>query len=171
MHFTGKVWKFPDNVDTDAIVAGRYLYAPIEEMAAHALEIYDPSFATTVKPGDIVVAGSNFGCGSSREQAPRVLAHLGIACVVAESYARIFYRNCIAVGLPAVQVAGIDAATRGGDSIEVDLASGAVSVPASAREFRAAPIPEDMLAVLREGGVMSILKRIARERRGDPEEP
>ncbi|HOO54905.1 MAG TPA: 3-isopropylmalate dehydratase, partial [Methanothrix sp.] len=115
----GKAWVFGDDVDTDVIIPGPYLRTKnIKELACHAMEGLDPDFAKNVKPGDVIVAGKNFGCGSSREQAPLALREAGVACVVAKSFARIFYRNAINVGLPVVEA---DVECREGDEVEVDL--------------------------------------------------
>ena len=161
MKARGKVWKFGNNVDTDVITPGKHLYLPMPELAKHAIEVLDPTFGKEAKPGDLLVAGRNFGCGSSREQAPRVLTHLGIGCVRAESFARIFYRNAIAIGLPVLAVPGLWEATEPGDLVAVDLASGAVENETRAKSFRGRPIPARMLAVLAEGGILPALKRIA----------
>ena len=116
----GKVWKFGDHVNTDAIVPGFTLELPWEEAKQHILHIH-PRFVQEVKPGDVIVAGHNWGCGSSREQAPVSLKHLGIVCIVAESFGRIFFRNAIAVGLPCISCPEISAAFSEGDQIEANL--------------------------------------------------
>ncbi len=121
---SGRVWKFGDNIDTDVIIPGKYLRTTDMSMfAAHVMEGIDPGFSQKVKKGDIIVAGENFGCGSSREQAPLALKHAGIACIVAESFARIFFRNAINVGLPIIE-AKIDC--KESDIIEIDLENGIV---------------------------------------------
>jgi 3-isopropylmalate/(R)-2-methylmalate dehydratase small subunit len=157
----GRVWKFGDNIDTDVITPGKHLYLPMPEMAKHALEVRDPAFGKEAKPGDLLVAGRNFGCGSSREQAPRVLKLLGIGCVLAETFARIFYRNAIAIGLPVLAVPGLWAATEAGQVVAVDLGSGEVVNRTTGATFRGRPIPARMLAVLAEGGILPALKRLA----------
>ncbi|MHC1576174.1 MAG: 3-isopropylmalate dehydratase small subunit, partial [Methanosarcinaceae archaeon] len=120
----GRVWIFGDDVDTDVIIPGKYLRTTdMQVFADHAMEGIDPGFSTKVQKGDIIVAGNNFGCGSSREQAPLALKHAGVACVVAKTFARIFFRNAINVGLPLMEV---DVTCNEGDMIEVDLASGRV---------------------------------------------
>src|SRR5512138_3298179 len=125
MKFKGKAWKYGDNVDTDVIIPGKYLRtADFRTFGDHAMEGIDPQFKPA--PGDIVVAGSNFGCGSSREQAPLALKYAGISCVVAKSFARIFFRNAINIGLPIVEADVIDAVQKG-DAIEVDLDNGYVT--------------------------------------------
>ena len=161
MKIAGASWTFEQNVDTDCITPGKWLYAPLDEMATHTLEVLDPRFAKEVKPGEIVVAGRNFGCGSSREQAPRMLKILGVGCVVADSFARIFQRNAIAIGLPLLPVPGIRAATQAGDRLEIDLASGLVRNQRTGQELRGRPLPARMLEVLLEGGILPALKRHA----------
>jgi len=161
MKFEGKAWKFGHNIDTDAITPGKHLYLPMQEMALHALEVHDPAFAKNVKPGDIIVGGRNFGCGSSREQAPRVLKLLGVSGILAESFARIFYRNAIAIGLPVLAVPGLWEKTEAGDIVGADLKTGIVVHQRSAVQFNAPPLPDQMLAVLAEGGVVAALKRFS----------
>jgi 3-isopropylmalate dehydratase small subunit len=157
----GRVWRFGHNVDTDVITPGKYLYLDTNELAKHTLEVLDPAFAPGVRPGDVVVGGRNFGCGSSREHAPRVLKHLGVSCVVAESFARIFQRNAIAIGLPVLAVPGVWEATHAGDELEIDLRAGVVTNLTSATHHQGRPLPERMLGVLADGGIVAALKRIA----------
>lgn len=107
MEINGKTWVFGDNIDTDQIIGTQYLILQIDDMKKHTLEIVSEDFAKTASQGDIIVGGKNFGCGSSREQAPQVLKELGLKCVIAEGFARIFYRNCINIGLPVIQIEGI----------------------------------------------------------------
>jgi 3-isopropylmalate/(R)-2-methylmalate dehydratase small subunit len=159
----GRVWKFGHNVDTDVITPGKYLYMDMKELAKHTLEVLDPEFATKVQPGDCVLGGRNFGCGSSREHAPRVLKLLGVSCVVAETFARIFQRNAIAIGLPVLAVPGLWAQTEAGDELEIDLASGAVLNRRTSQRLRGHGLPERMLSVLREGGIVPALKRLGAE--------
>ena len=124
MTITGKVWKFGDNVDTDVIIPGKYLRTTdLNIFAAHVLEGTDPQFSKKVQKGDVIVAGENFGCGSSRKQAPLALKYAGVACIVAGSFARIFFRNAINVGLPIIE-AKIDC--KEGDIIEIDLGNGII---------------------------------------------
>jgi 3-isopropylmalate/(R)-2-methylmalate dehydratase small subunit len=160
MRFEGRVWKFGHNVDTDVITPGKYLSLETKELAKHTLEVLDPRFAAEVKRGDLLVAGRNFGCGSSREEAPHALRELGVGCVLAETFARIFYRNSIAIGLPVLACPGLWQAVEAGDVISVDLSTGKVRV-ASGVELAGAPLPERMLEVLREGGILPALKRFA----------
>ncbi|KON29306.1 3-isopropylmalate dehydratase [miscellaneous Crenarchaeota group-15 archaeon DG-45] len=160
MKLRGRAWRFGDDVNTDLISPGRYLELtdPLE-MARHAMEGIDPSFPERVSPGDIVVAGRNFGLGSSREHAPLALKHAGVGAVVAESFARIFYRNAINIGLPALECRGVAAAVGDGDTLEIDLSSGSVVNVGTGARLRSTPLPEFMLAILSEGGLTSYLRR------------
>mgnify|MGYP000180175951 CR=1 FL=1 len=147
----GKVWTFPDSIDTDVIIPGRYLRAQtMDELAAHVMEPIDPSFAGKIKHGDIIVAGWNFGCGSSREQAPVALKHAGIAAVVAKSFARIFYRNAINIGLPVI-VADMDVSN--GDEICIDLENGNITDKSTGKTFKVQPFKKFMLEILEDGGL------------------
>ncbi len=166
MQIENRVWKLGHDIDTDVITPGKYLYLPMPEIARHTLEVVDPRFAGDVRPGDIVLAGRNFGCGSSREHAARVLRVLGVGCVLAESFARIFHRNAIAVGLPALEVPGLWAATEPFDVVAVDLRAGRAIVRRTGSTFTAPPLPERLLDTLRDGGILGALERIAAERRG-----
>ena len=157
----GKVWKFGNNVDTDAITPGKYMSSPQAELMKHVLEVIDARFPREVKPGDIIVAGSNFGCGSSRESAPAALKTLGIGAVVAESFARIFFRNAIAIGLPAITCPGISASFADGDELELDLVSAKITNLIRGKTLYAQPLPEQMLEVLSQGGILPLLKQIA----------
>jgi 3-isopropylmalate/(R)-2-methylmalate dehydratase small subunit len=161
MKTEGRAWKFGHNIDTDVIAAGKYLYLDIKELATHTLEVHDPEFAKQVKPGDVLVGGRNFGCGSSREHAPRALKVLGIGCVLVESCARIFNRNAIAIGLPILVVPGLWQATEPGDVIAADLSTGLVVNHRTGIQYSAPPMPERLLAVLNEGGILPALKRLA----------
>lgn len=153
---TGKVWKFDDNIDTDVIIPGKYLRTTdLSIFAAHAMEGIDPQFPKKVQKGDVIVAGENFGCGSSREQAPLALKYAGIACVVAESFARIFFRNAINVGLPIIE-ARIDC--KEGDIIEINLGSGIIVN--SGEEYLAAKLPDFLLEILADGGLVGHRKKI-----------
>ncbi|HQI00343.1 MAG TPA: 3-isopropylmalate dehydratase [Deltaproteobacteria bacterium] len=162
MIIQGKAWIFGNNIDTDLIVPGQYLMATLEEQAKHVFEAIEPSFVRNVKAGDIIVAGKNFGCGSSREMAPQVLKHLGIGCILAEDFARIFFRNAIAVGLPSLTVKGISEIDRGVDQISVSLDSGRVIVKSTGQEFFASPLPEKMREIINAGGIDGILKDLAK---------
>lgn len=148
-----------DNVDTDRIIPGKYTKTlDLRELARHVLEDLDPTFAGRVRPGDILVAGHNFGCGSSREQAPVAIKAAGLACVIARSFARIFYRNAINIGLPLVELADAhDIAS--GHSVQVDLTQGQVTNCATGRTFRITPLPSVMVDILHAGGLVPYLKR------------
>lgn len=155
MTLTGKVWKYGDNVDTDVIIPARYLdRTEPEALAEHCLEDLDPTFAAGVRPGDVIVAGENFGCGSSREHAPLAIRAAGAGCVVARSFARIFYRNAINVGLPILEcpAAVDDAAT--GHRLEIDLEAGIVRNLDTGRAHRAEPYPPFMMDIVRAGGLV-----------------
>jgi len=157
---TGKAWKYGDNVDTDAIIPARYLnMSSAEELAAHAMEDMDRSFATEVKPGDIIVAGKNFGCGSSREHAPLALKGCGVGCVIAESFARIFYRNAINIGLPILECGQAAQEIQAGQTLDVDLSEGTIHVRETGRTYRAMPYPPFMLALIDAGGLVEYTRR------------
>jgi 3-isopropylmalate/(R)-2-methylmalate dehydratase small subunit len=153
-----RVWKYGDNVNTDLIFPGKYTYTlrKPDEIVAHALEDLDPAFARQVKPGDVIVGGRNFGCGSSREQAASCLKYSGVAAIVAESFARIFYRNVINQGLPAIVCPEAVATANAGDWIGVDLEGGEIRLPAGAFSFP--PFPPNIQALLKAGGLVPFLK-------------
>ncbi len=155
---TGRTWKFGNDVDTDALAPGAYMKFGIEQIAAHCLEGLRPEFAARVRPGDIVVAGRNFGVGSSREQAPEALRHLGVAAVVAVSYAGLFYRNALNLGLPVVVCAE---ATSIEDEVaaQVDFEAGRIELPATGRVLACEPIPRFLLEMLNDGGLLPHLQR------------
>jgi methanogen homoaconitase small subunit len=153
----GRVWKFGNDIDTDVIIPGKYLRTKdMQVFAAHAMEGIDPEFSKKAKPGDIIVAGDNFGCGSSREQAPLALKHAGIACIVAKSFARIFFRNAINVGLPLMEA---DIECEVGDEIEVDLLKGEVRVPEKG-VFKGNKLPDFLLDMLTDGGLVAHRKKV-----------
>jgi len=155
----GKVWKFGDDVDTDIIIPGRYLVLRDEkELAACVMEGCDPDFSKKVSEGDIIVAGKNFGCGSSREHAPIAIKGAGVAAVVAESFARIFYRNSINIGLPLIEAKDISGKISEGDIIEIDIDKGILKDLDTSEEFDIKPLPEFMLGIMEEGGLISYLK-------------
>ena len=156
MILTGRVWKYGANIDTDAIIAARYLDVHDgAELAKHAMEDLDPAFKEQVQPGDIVVATTNFGCGSSREHAPLALKSAGVGCVIAETFARIFYRNAINIGLPILECPEAVAATESGQRLEVNLSSGEILNLATGKTFQAAPYPEFMIQIMEAGGLMA----------------
>lgn len=151
----GRAWKYGDNVDTDVIIPARYLTTTDErELARHALEDLDPSFAASVRPGDVIVAGANFGCGSSREHAPVALAAAGVSAVIASSFARIFFRNAINTGLTIVTCPEAVAATDEGDVVEVDSETGVVKNQTKGVELAAEPLPEHVRAIVAAGGLV-----------------
>ncbi len=155
---TGRVWKFGDDISTDHIIAGRYLTSTDSKvLGEHAMENVDPAFAKKVRSGDLIVAASNFGCGSSREQAPIALRAAGISCVVASTFARIFYRNSINIGFPVIECPGLHERVRDGDRITVDLAAGHV-VLASGEKVVFQPLPPNILEILTAGGLVPKLK-------------
>ncbi len=147
----GKAWIFGDDVDTDVIIPGKYLRTKETKIwAQHVMEGLDPEFASRVQEGDIIVAGRNFGSGSSREQAPRALKEAGVAAVVAKSFARIFYRNAINVGLPLIEA---DVSCQEGDTVEVGLSEGSVRV--GERVYQGTKLPDFLMRILQDGGLVS----------------
>jgi 3-isopropylmalate/(R)-2-methylmalate dehydratase small subunit len=155
----GKAWKYGDDVNTDLIVPGKYLeLVDPEEMALHAMEGIDPEFPEKITRGDIVVGGVNFGCGSSREHAPLALKYAEVGAVIAESFARIFYRNAINVGLPALECPGIIEAVEEGDQLEVDITEGKVRNLSKNVELNFVSLPGFMIEVLGEGGLVTYIK-------------
>jgi 3-isopropylmalate/(R)-2-methylmalate dehydratase small subunit len=164
MKIAGRVWKYGEDVNTDVIFPGKYTYTirDPKEMAEHALEDLDPRFAKEVRPGDIIVAGRNFGCGSSREQAATCLKYAGVGAVVAGSFSRLFFRNAINQGLPAISSPDAVAAIKHGDSIEISLTNGTIATPQGT--FRFAPLAEQVLDILERGGLVSYVgERLRRE--------
>jgi len=159
MRLKGKSWIFGDDVNTDLIIPGKYLeLVDPEEMALHAMEGIDPEFPGKVEEGDIVVGGTNFGCGSSREHAPLALKHVGVGAVVAESFARIFYRNAINIGLPALECPGVTEIVSEGDTLEIDLTGGKVVNMSTKKELDFVPLPGFMVEVLGEGGLVPYIR-------------
>jgi 3-isopropylmalate/(R)-2-methylmalate dehydratase small subunit len=157
-----KAWVFGDNVDTDAIAPGRYMKSGIEEIAKHCLESVSPSFASSVEKGDFVVGGRNFGAGSSREQAPEALKHLGVAVLIAQSFAGLFYRNAINLGLPALACAQAKR-IRQGDLLKVDPLGGTIENLTTGETLECEPIPPFLMSIIRDGGLLPHLeKRLAR---------
>ena len=153
-----KAWVFGDDVDTDAMVPGRYMKLSIDEIAKHCLESLGPSFSSKVAPGDFVVAGRNFGTGSSREQAPEALKHLGVAALVAESFAGLFYRNAFNLGLPAV-VCEQAKRIKSGNEIELDLESGKLLNRSTGETLCCEKIPSHLLQLVRDGGLLAQLEK------------
>jgi len=151
-----RVWRLGDNVDTDAVAPGRYMKLGIEEIAAHCLESLLPSFSRDVKPGDFVVAGRNFGAGSSREQAPAALRQLGVAALIAESFAGLFYRNSLNLGLPAL-VCPQAKQIRDGEELKIDYDQSRIMTKSAALDFE--PIPPHLLEMVRDGGLLPHLEK------------
>lgn len=155
----GKAHKYPDNVDTDVIIPARYLNtADHKELAAHCMEDIDAQFKNNVRPGDVMAAGWNFGCGSSREHAPIAIRESGVACVIAKSFARIFYRNAINIGFPIMECPEAAADIKVGDQIDVDFATGKIVNQTTGKTYQAAPFPEFINGIIDNGGLMASLK-------------
>ena len=160
MKVSGPAIKFGKNIDTDVILPGKYLIlVDPYELAEHALEGLDPDFPDKAKKGVIVVGGKNFGCGSSREQAPLALKYAGVKCVIAESFARIFFRNAINIGLPVIECKGISAAVDDGDELAVDFEAGTVQNLSKGKSFQVAKLPPFILEILSDGGLIENLRR------------
>jgi 3-isopropylmalate/(R)-2-methylmalate dehydratase small subunit len=160
MKLKGTVHKYGNNVDTDVIIPARYLNTTdAAELARHCMEDIDPSFAARVKPGDVIVAGDNFGCGSSREHAPLAIKTSGVSCVVARSFARIFYRNAINIGLPILECATAASLAETGDIIEIDLEKGTIMDASGNLVGRAFPFPGYILELIQAGGLIAVLRR------------
>ncbi|MCD4812375.1 3-isopropylmalate dehydratase small subunit [bacterium] len=160
MKFRGKAYKFGKNINTDEIIPARYLNtSDAKELAAHVMEDADADFPIKVKPGDIIVAGKNFGCGSSREHAPLAIKTAGVACVMADSFARIFYRNAFNIGLPILECPAAAAAIRGGETLSIDAGTGRISNLKNKKVYQAKPIPKFMQELVSAGGLMPWVKR------------
>ena len=153
-----RAWLFGDNVDTDLIAPGRYMKFGLEEISKHCLESLMPTFAASVQKGDVVVAGRNFGAGSSREQAPEALKHLGVAALIAESFAGLFYRNAINLGLPALVCAQAKQ-IRPGDDIDLDAVTGKLRNRTTGEDLRCEPIPDFLMQLIRDGGLLPHLEK------------
>ncbi len=155
MILQGKVWKYGDHIDTDVIIPARYLnMSSAEELAPHCLEDLDADFAGNVQPGDVIVAGENFGCGSSREHAPLAIKGAGVSAVVARSFARIFYRNAINVGLPILESPAAVEGTDTGHRLEIDLEGGVIRNLTTGETYQAEPYPPFMLEIIKAGGLI-----------------
>ena len=160
MILRGKVWKFGDNIDTDAIIPARYLNtSDPEELARHIMEDADRDFSSKVKSGDIIIAGTNFGCGSSREHAPIAIKAAGIQAVVAKSFARIFYRNAFNIGLPIFESEDASEKIREGDEIQIDADKGIIKNITKKEEYTAKPIPQFMQELISAGGLIEWTKK------------
>ena len=156
----GTIFKFHNDLDTDQIIASQYLLLPnLDEMKGHAFESLDPDFAKKVKPGDFVVGGENFGCGSSREQAPGVLKALGVQAVIAKSFARIFFRNAINIGLPILECAEASEDIDEGNEVEVDFDTGVITNKTKNKIYQAVAFPEFMQGIINAGGLVEYIKK------------
>ena len=158
MEAKGKVFKYGDNVDTDVIIPARYLaIQDKKELASHCMEDIDTGFVKRVKAGDIIVAGKNFGCGSSREHAPMVIKESGISCVIAETFARIFYRNAINIGLPIIECREASEEIRPGDEVEIDFDTGIITDNTTQKTYKGQPFPEFMQKIIKAQGLVNYI--------------
>lgn len=157
----GKAWKFGDDISTDLIISGKYKFKTLDmsKLSKHAMEGADPEFSEKVDEGDVIVAGENFGCGSSREQAPLVLKELGIGAIISKFFARIFYRNAINVGIPVIESEEIPENVDEGDELEVDFENGEVKNVTTGETFEFDPLPDFLLQVLEDGGLVEQYKK------------
>ena len=159
MKLKGRVHKFGANVNTDVIIPARYLnISDPDELAKHCMEDVDPEFLARIEPGDIIVAATNFGCGSSREHAPMAIKACGVSCVIGQSFARIFFRNAINIGLPVLECTEAVGETEPGDILEVDLAKGQINNISRNKTFLASPYPEFMMGIVNAGGLIEYTK-------------
>ena len=163
MKVTGRVFRYNDNVDTDVIIPARYLNTSDHaELAKHCMEDIDKDFVKNVKKGDIIVADKNFGCGSSREHAPIAIKASGIACVIASTFARIFYRNAINIGLPIVECEGAVKGIKAGDTVSVDFATGIITNETTGKKYQGQPYPEFMQKIIDNGGLINYIKNTSK---------
>ena len=161
MNTKGTVFKYPDNVDTDVIIPARYLNTPdANELAKHCMEDIDANYVNQVEPGDVMVAGWNFGCGSSREHAPLVIKTCGTGCVLAKSFARIFYRNAINIGLPILECEAAAEEIQAGDEVSVDFDTGVITDHTTQKTYQAEPFPEFIQNIIKKGGLLASLKEM-----------
>ncbi len=168
MQFRGTVFRYGRDVDTDVIIPARYLNtSDPKELAKHCLEDLDDTFTTRVKPGDIIVADENFGCGSSREHAPVAIKAAGVSCVIAKSFARIFYRNSINMGLPILECPEAAAAISEGDVVSVDADTGTIVDETNGTTFSAAPFPPFIQEIISDGGLVARTKRVLAQKQGE----
>ena len=159
MEARGSVFKYGDNIDTDVIIPARYLNTQnARELADHCMEDIDKTFITRVQAGDIMVGGENFGCGSSREHAPLAIKTAGIACVIAASFARIFYRNAINIGFPILECAEAAEGIQAGDTVSVDFGTGVITDETTGKTYQAAPLPAFVQGIVDNGGLLKSLK-------------
>ena len=160
MNAKGFVHKYPDNVDTDVIIPARYLNTPnAKELASHCMEDIDAAFTKKVKDGDIMVGGWTFGCGSSREHAPLAIKTAGISCVIAKTFARIFYRNAINIGLPILECEAASDGIQAGDEVEVNFDTGVITNITKGETYQAEPFPEFIQEIIKAGGLMASIKK------------
>ena len=160
---SGRVWRFGDNLNTDVLAPGQYMKFAIEEIARHCLEAVEPRFAKEVQPGDVLVAGRNCGAGSSREQAPHALKHLGVGALVAESFAGLFYRNALNLGLPALVCAEAKR-IRADDRLRVDPEAGKIDNLTTGETISCEPIPSHLMQMIRDGGLLPHLEKRLRQK-------
>lgn len=161
MKTQGHVFKYPDNVDTDVIIPARYLNTPnAQDLAKHCMEDIDTTFVSKVQPGDIMVAGWNFGCGSSREHAPLAIKTCGTGCVIAKSFARIFYRNAINIGMPILECEQAAEEIQAGDTVSIDFDTGVISDLTTGKTYQAEPFPEFIQNIIRKGGLLASLHEV-----------
>ena len=161
MKTQGHVFKYPDNVDTDVIIPARYLNtSDAQELAKHCMEDIDTSFVGRVQPGDVMVAGWNFGCGSSREHAPLVIKTCGTGCVIAKSFARIFYRNAINIGLPILECEAAAEEIAAGQEVSVDFDTGIITNHTTGKTYQAEPFPEFIQNMIKKGGLLASIKEM-----------
>lgn len=159
MNAKGSVFKYGDNIDTDVIIPARYLNSQnAAELASHCMVDIDTTFVSRVQPGDVMVGGENFGCGSSREHAPLAIKAAGISCVIAKSFARIFYRNAINIGLPILECPAASEAIAEGDVVSVNFDTGVITDETTGQSFQAAPFPPFIQKIITAGGLMNSLK-------------
>ena len=157
---SGTAWKYGDNVDTDVIIPARYLNVSTpNELAQHCMEDVSPGFVGSVRPGDVIVAGENFGCGSSREHAPLAIKASGVACVIASSFARIFYRNAINTGLPILECPEVVQDTEQGDQLRVDLEAGTITNLRTRRTYHTSPFPPFIMRIMECGGLIPFTRQ------------
>jgi 3-isopropylmalate/(R)-2-methylmalate dehydratase small subunit len=160
MIIEGKVWRYGDNVDTDVIIPARYLnISDMKELSKHCMEDIDKTFAANVKKGDIMAGGKNFGCGSSREHAPATIKESGIACVVANSFARIFYRNAINIGLPLMEIGDAVDSIKADDVLKIDISAGKIQDITTGKSFNSEPLPEFIQGISKAGGLIEYVKK------------
>ena len=159
MKAEGRIFRYGDNVDTDVIIPARYLNtSDRKELASHCMEDIDSSFVSKVEKGDIIVAGKNFGCGSSREHAPIAIKESGVSCVIASTFARIFFRNSINIGLPILECPEASAEIKAGDKVSVDFSSGVILDETTGKEYKAEPFPPFMQNLIESGGLIPYIK-------------